>query len=102
MAQPAKRRVVITGLGLISPLGNSAEALWNALVSGTSGVRMLASFPTEHLPTPFAAEARDFKGEIEDFGPLEKALQRNIKKGIKVMCREIEMGVAAAQLALGN
>lgn len=102
MPDSNKRRVVITGLGLVSPLGNSPEALWRALSSGESGVRPLAAFPTEHLPTSFAGEARDFKGEIEDFGPLEKTLQRNIKKGIKLMCREIEMGVAAAQLALSH
>ena len=102
MTEPAPRRVVITGLGLVSPLGNSPDSLWNALASGTSGVRRLESFPTDFLPMSFAAEARDFKGQIEDFGPLEKTLQRNIKKGIKLMCREIEMGVAAAQLALAH
>lgn len=89
-------------MGLISPLGNSPESLWNALAASQSGVRLLASVPTENLPTSFAGEARDFHGEIENFGPLEKTLQRNIKKGLKLMCREIEMGVAAAQLAISH
>jgi len=47
-----------------------------------------------------AGEARDFTGEIADFGRLEKEQVRTIRKGLKVMCREIQMGVAAAQLAL--
>lgn len=102
MSDPSARRVVITGMGLISPLGNSPESLWHALAAGQSGVRPLVSVPTEFLPTSFAGEARDFQGEIENFGPLERTLQRNIKKGLKLMCREIEMGVAAAQLALSH
>lgn len=102
MSDPAARRVVITGVGLVSPLGNSPDSLWKALAAGESGVRPLTAFPSEFLPTSFAGEALDFKGEIEDFGPLEKTLQRNIKKGLKLMCREIEMGVAVAQLALAH
>ncbi len=94
------RRVVITGLGLVSPLGNSPEKLWSALSSGASGVGPLTSFPADSLPTQFAAEARDFTAAIEDFGPLEKSMARNIKKSLKMMCREIQMGVAVAQLAL--
>jgi 3-oxoacyl-[acyl-carrier-protein] synthase II len=94
------RRVVITGIGLISPLGNSPERLWEALSSGTSGVRELTSIPVEAFPVKFGAEARDFTGAIEDFGPLDKAMSRNIKKNLKVMCREMQLGIAAAQLAL--
>jgi 3-oxoacyl-[acyl-carrier-protein] synthase II len=102
MLRSPSRRVVITGLGLISPLGNSPEVLWDALTSGRSGVRRLRSLPTNHLPTAHGAEAVDFAGRIEDFGPLEKEQKRSIRKGVKVMCREIQMGVAAAQLALAN
>jgi 3-oxoacyl-[acyl-carrier-protein] synthase II len=94
------RRVVITGIGLISPLGNSPEKLWNALASGTSGVRELSSIPAEAFPTRYGAEASDFTGSIDDFGPLDKAMSRNIKKNLKVMCREMQIGIAAAQLAL--
>lgn len=94
------RRVVITGLGLINPLGNTAEKLWAALAEGRSGVGPLTTIDPEGLPTQFGAEARDFTGSIDDFGPLEKTLSRNIKKNLKVMCREIQMGVAVAQLAL--
>ncbi len=47
-----------------------------------------------------AAAARQFSGEIDDFGPLEKEQKKAIRKGLKVMCRECLMGTAAAQLAL--
>ena len=96
------RRVVITGLGLVSPLGNTPEKLWEALAAGQSGVRELAAIPADPLPTRFGAEARDFTGSIDDFGPLDKALSRTIKKGLKVMCREMQMGVAVSQLALAH
>src|SRR5688572_5871084 len=96
------RRVVITGLGVVSPLGNSPEKLWQALAAGESGVRELTTVPVEALPTRYGAEARDFTGSIEDFGPLDKAMSRTIKKGLKVMCREMQMGIAVAQLALSH
>src|SRR5437764_3913518 len=96
------RRVVITGMGLISPLGNSPDKLWDSLASGTSGVRELTSIPAAPFPTRYGAEARDFTGSIDDFGPLDKAMSRNIKKNLKVMCREMQIGIAAAQLALAD
>lgn len=94
------RRVVITGLGLISPLGDTPEALWAALVAGQSGVGPLESMPAGALPVDFAAEAKCFTGDAENFGPLEKELKKTIRKAQKVMCREIQMGIAAAQRAL--
>lgn len=100
MLRNNQRRVVITGLGLISPLGNTIESFWEALRTGRSGVHALESLPAGELAMPWAAEAREFSGDIEDFGELEKEQKRSIRKGIKVMCREIQMGVAAAQRAL--
>ncbi len=94
--------MVITGLGLISPLGNTPAALWAALMAGKSGVATTTFMPADRQPLKFAAEAREFTGEIEDFGPLEKERKKAIKKGLKVMCRETRMAVAAAQLALGD
>jgi 3-oxoacyl-[acyl-carrier-protein] synthase II len=96
------RRVVITGMGLISPVGSSKEALWDALANGRSGVGKLEAVPSKFLPTHVAAEAREFTGDIENFGPLEKEQKKAIRKGLKVMCRECQMGVAAAQLALAD
>src|SRR5438046_484245 len=94
------RRVVITGMGLISPLGNTPEKLWEGLSQGKSGVRPLVLIPGEVFSTRWGAEARDFTGSIEDFGPLDKSMSRTIKKNLKVMCREMQIGIAAAQLAL--
>lgn len=99
---PEKRRVVITGLGLISPLGNTPAALWSALTEGRSGVGTTSLLPPDRQPLKHAAEARDFTGEIENFGPLEKERKKAIKKGLKVMCRETRMAVAAAQLAIAD
>src|SRR5437868_486274 len=96
------RRVVITGIGLVSPLGNSPEKLWQALASGISGVRELTMIPADAFPVKAGAEARDFTGAIEDFGPLDKSMARTIKKNLKVMCREMQIGIAAAQLALSH
>lgn len=100
-SRPA-RRVVITGLGLISPLGNRPDALWEALLAGRSGVGPLTSYPDGSLPVSIAAEAREFSGGIEDFGALEGDQKKQIRKGLKVMCRECLMGVAASQLALAD
>ncbi len=103
MSSPAhNRRVVITGLGLISPLGNTPAALWSALAAGRSGVAATSLLPPDRQPLKFAAEAREFTGEIDDFGPLEKERKKAIKKGLKVMCRETRMAVAAAQLAIAD
>ena len=99
---PQQRRVVITGMGLISPVGNSKEALWDALVNAKSGVGPLTVFPPDTVPVHVAAEAREFRGEIDDFGPLEKEQKKAIRKGLKMMSRECQMGVAAAQLALAD
>jgi 3-oxoacyl-[acyl-carrier-protein] synthase II len=57
---------------------------------------------TEALPARYAGLARDFSGDIENFGALEKEQKKSIRKGLKLMCRESQMGVAAAQLAIGD
>jgi 3-oxoacyl-[acyl-carrier-protein] synthase II len=98
----SRRRVVITGTGLISPLGNTTAQLWEGLAGGASGVAPLRAAQAEHLPTSFAGEARRFSGVIDDFGPLEGEKKKAIRKGLKVMCRESQMGVAAAQRALAD
>jgi 3-oxoacyl-[acyl-carrier-protein] synthase II len=93
-------RVVITGLGVISPLGRELPPFWNNLANQSSGIGPLSSLPLDIIPCKFGGQASCFTGDISEFGPLEKNLQRAIKKNQKVMCREIEMGVAACQLAL--
>jgi 3-oxoacyl-[acyl-carrier-protein] synthase II len=100
MASRPSRRVVITGIGVISPLGNDPDTLLQSLRNRESGIRPLTRIPHNVLGFDHGAEAVGFSGDISDYGPLEKKLQRTIRKGSKVMCREIEMGVAVAQLAL--
>lgn len=96
------RRVVITGIGIISPLGNCCDQFWRAISDGQSGVNVLDRVPSPPLQTDMAAEANEFTGDISDFGELEKNLKRSIKRGLKLMCREIRMGVASAQRALAD
>jgi 3-oxoacyl-[acyl-carrier-protein] synthase II len=100
MNLPESRRVVITGLGVISPVGNSPQELIESLRNRRSGIATLTQIPTGVLSVDHGAEIPAFTGAIEDYGPLSKDLQRTIRKGSKLMCREIEMGVAAAQLAI--
>ena len=94
------RRVVITGVGLISPLGHSAQDLWQSLSSGKSGVDVIDAIPTEHLPTDIGGQCSQFTGTADDFGDLDKARKRQIKRALRLMCRDIRLGVAAAQLAI--
>jgi 3-oxoacyl-[acyl-carrier-protein] synthase II len=54
------------------------------------------------LPLQFAAEAKQFTGDIENFGPLDKEQKKAIRKGTKLMCRECQFGVASAQIAMGD
>ncbi len=102
MDKSSSQRVVITGLGVVSPLGNDPDSLLQSLHDGTSAVGPFSEVPLGVLCTDYGAEARGFTGDISDYGPMDKKLQRTIRKGSKVMCREIEMGVAVAQLALND
>ena len=54
------RRVVVTGLGTLSPVGNTADELWSALVQGRSGVGLISKFDTTGYPTRIAGEVRNF------------------------------------------
>jgi len=102
MTATSRQRVVITGLGLVSPIGSTLDRVWESLTLGRSGISKIDSLPTACLPIQSGGQVKDFTGSIEDYGDLDKNLQRSIKKNMKVMCREIEMGVAAAQKALAH
>src|SRR5256886_7689387 len=54
------RRVVVTGLGTLSPVGNTADEFWSSLVQGRSGVGMITKFDTAGYPTRIAGEVRNF------------------------------------------
>ncbi len=61
------RRVVVTGMGLVTPVGNSVAATWDALIAGTSGVALITKFDASKFPVRFAAEVKNFNpGEYMD------------------------------------
>jgi 3-oxoacyl-[acyl-carrier-protein] synthase II len=91
MAAPS-RRVVITGIGIISPIGLDAASYWRSLQEGRSGVRPIRTFDTSGLPVRFA-------GEISDFDAKE-FVEKKDRRGLKVMARTIQLAVAGAQRAL--
>lgn len=55
-----KRRVVVTGLGAVTPIGNTAIEFWNALLEGKNGVELITKFDTTNFDTKFAAEVKNF------------------------------------------
>lgn len=55
------RRVVITGIGAVTPVGNDIETMWNSLINGKSGIDYIKSFDTEKLKVKVAAEVKDFE-----------------------------------------
>lgn len=91
-AQTEVPRVVVTGIGVISPIGIGTDAFWQNLIAGRTGISSLTAFPTSDLPSKLAAE-------IRDFDPLQHIYH---KKYIKVMSRDIQLGVAAASMAVKN
>jgi 3-oxoacyl-[acyl-carrier-protein] synthase II len=54
------RRVVVTGTGVISPVGNNVESYWRNLVDGYCGIEVIADFPTDDLPVKIAGQVKDF------------------------------------------
>ena len=86
------RRIAITGLGVVSPVGIGKAAFWDNLTHGRSGIGRLQSIPAAHLPCQLAAE-------IADFDPLRYLPE---KKFLKVMSRDIQLGVASAALAMAD
>lgn len=96
------RRVVVTGIGAVSPLGNNAQQLWQALSAEKSGVDFLARNDKIENHVLFGGEARAFEGGIDDFGGLNKAAKKTIRKALKMMCRETMMAVASAQEAVAD
>jgi 3-oxoacyl-[acyl-carrier-protein] synthase II len=86
-----QRRTVITGLGVITPLGHGAVPFWEALRAGRGGIRPVTSFDASALPARFG-------GEIRDFDALEY-VEKAQRKRLKMMARTIQFAVAAARLA---
>ena len=58
-----KRRVVVTGLGCVTPLGNSVNELWESLIQGKSGVSNISVFDAENMSVKFSASIKEFDAE---------------------------------------
>jgi 3-oxoacyl-[acyl-carrier-protein] synthase II len=85
----SSRRVVITGLGLVSPLGVGVDRNWDALLSGESGLSLITKFDA----TAFASQ---IAGEVKDFDPLEFMEKKEVRK----MDPFIQYAIAAAEQAV--
>ena len=86
-----KRRVVITGVGMITPLGIGVEQSWEGLLAGRSGIGKITQFDAANFPTRIA-------GEVDGFNPEEYIEPKEIKK----MDRFIHFALAAAQMAMND
>ena len=84
-----KKRVVVTGMGIISPLGIGVEENWSAIINGKSGIGPITRFDTESFPVKFAGEVADFDAE-----------RYMGHKEVKKMDRFIHFAVAASDYAL--
>ncbi|MBI5208170.1 MAG: beta-ketoacyl-ACP synthase II [Candidatus Firestonebacteria bacterium] len=88
-----RRRVVITGSGAITPLGNSSKELWRKICLGISGIDKIKKFDVSAFPTQIA-------GEVKNFNPLEyKTID---KKDVKRMGLFLQYALAASELAVKN
>ncbi|SVD05458.1 uncharacterized protein METZ01_LOCUS358312, partial [marine metagenome] len=83
------RRVVVTGIGIISPLGIGIEENWSAIINGRSGIGPITRFDVESFPVKFAGEVKGFDAE-----------QYMEHKEVKKMDRFIHFAVAASEQAL--
>ncbi len=86
------RQVVITGLGVVTPLGVGVEALWRGLCAGACAIAPTRAVDASEYRCRHAAEVADFSAK--DFVP------KNYRKAVKVMARDTELAVAAAKLAV--
>lgn len=86
------RRVVVTGVGLVSSLGTGTEKTWEALLNGETGIKLIDSFDTEDLPVKMA-------GVVDDFNPEDYGID---KKEVKKLARFTQFGLAASKMALAD
>lgn len=91
MRTEARSSIVITGMGLVTPLGLTVEENWQALVEGRSGIGPITRFDASHLPTQFA-------GEVRGFDPAE---YMDVKE-VRHYDRFLHLAVAAADKALAD
>jgi 3-oxoacyl-[acyl-carrier-protein] synthase II len=96
-----KRRVVITGLGIVSPIGNQIESAWQSLLQGKSGIRAITSFDTALFSTKFAGTVQDLDMGIylspKDSRRMDEFIQYGIAAGIQAV---EDAGLASPDLAV--
>ena len=85
----SKRRVVVTGLGLVSPIGNDLESAWSNITAGRSGIGPVTNFDASAFSTRIA-------GEVRDFDPTAWIPPKDVKK----MDHFIHYGVGASLMAI--
>lgn len=90
MADDATARAVVTGVGVVSPIGIGTDEFWDSLMAGRSGVGPYTLLTGTPMPVRFG-------GSIDNFEPKQYVKPR---KSLKVMCREIQLGFAAAGFAI--
>jgi 3-oxoacyl-[acyl-carrier-protein] synthase II len=90
----SSRRAVLTGIGVLSAIGQDNASFWAALQAGRSGIRPVQAFDVSTLPVRIAGEVRPF--DARNF--VEKAQ----RKSLLIMARTIQLGVAASKLALDD
>src|SRR5439155_2016106 len=88
------RRVVITGIGVTTPIGLGVAPFWDSLRQGRSGIKPIAGFNASSLSTRIA-------GEITGFD-AKQYIDKKDRKSLRVMARAIQLAVAAAQFALDD
>ena len=76
MSRSRQRRVVVTGLGCVSPVGNTVADAWDAIVAGRSGIAKITKFDATPFTTHFAGEVKDFK--IEDYIAAKEARHMDV------------------------
>lgn len=86
------RRVVVTGLGALTPIGNTVEEFWNGLVNGVSGAAPITYFDTTHFKTKFACEVKNFN--VEDF--IDRKEARKMDKYAQYAIVSTDQAVADA------
>ena len=85
----SKRRVVVTGLGILSPLGNDVNSTWQNLLAGKSGINLIENFDTTNHTTKFAGQVKDFNCEEyisrKDAKKMDLFIQYGIAAGIQAI-----------------
>ncbi len=93
------RRVVVTGLGMVTPLGNNVDSSWESIINSKSGIKKISLFDTNDLPDSISKVAGEINVSEEDNNAFNPTLYIE-KKDIKKMDRFIWFGIAAAEEAI--